>query len=460
MIVDTVIKNCRIISPWGISTEGIGIKGGEIVALAKDTYLPEATRTIDAKGNYVMPGVIDPHVHMGTYHSLTEDSTTIAIAAALGGVTTLGVYLSIGLYSSSDGLSAERFDEWKEIYETHALVDAFFHGRVYSAIDAERILDTTLRYGLPSHKFSMAYKGFEGQQLGMQGIDDGIIFKGFKAIAPLGYPARAMVHAENIDVIFMLKKDIESTGRQDLAAWTDVRPGFCEFLDAERAISIARVVNAPLYIVHISAAQTVNAVAKAKAEGVDVIGETCPQYLTLTKDAPLGPLGKANPSLKDQEDIAELWGGIREGTIECLGSDHVTSTRKMKQDMWTGVPGFTGTEYILPLMLSEGVDKGRITLEKLVEVCCYNNARVFGIYPRKGIIRIGSDADLVIIDLNKKKRVPAKTKLQLTDFCVYEGWELKGWPILTMVRGDVIAEDENIIAKPGIGKYIKRSLAG
>jgi dihydroorotase-like cyclic amidohydrolase len=457
MVVDTVIKNCKVVHPLGIREEGIAINREEIVALAADPCLPNARKTIDARGNYVIPGLIDPHVHLGLYQPANLDIRAGTISAALGGITSIGNYLPGTIYSDR-GLTAEMFAEWKEIYERCAIVDAFFHGRVMSSADIGRLTETIRNHGIISYKFNMAYKGSEGAVIGIQNVDDGLLYEGFRAIAASGLPTRALVHAENIDIINRIRPGIQASGRQDLAAWTETRPDFCELLDAERAICLAQLLETPLYIVHISAAKTIRALYTAKKQDIDVVGETCPHYLTLTKNAPLGPLGKMNPALKCEEDIEALWHGIKEGVIECLGSDHCSPTRKMKQDLWTGVPGIPGIDCLLPLMLSEGVNRGRITLEKLVQVCCYNNAKTFGLHPQKGEICVGSDADLVIVDLTKKAVVAPKAESSLSDFSVYEGRELQGWPILTMLRGNVIMEQGRLVGKTGIGRYLRSQL--
>jgi dihydropyrimidinase len=290
--------------------------------------------------------------------------------------------------------------------------------------------------------------------------DDGFLWFGFKNITSLGPPARAMVHAEDIDIIRRVTSIIKATKKEDLEAWDEARPGFCETLDVERAISLARKNNTPLYIVHVSNGASVDVISRAKAEGVDVVGETCPQYLTLTKSSSIGALGKIAPPLRDDASKERLWQGIREGTIECVGSDHCSTTRDLKKSMWEGPPGAPGMGTLLPIMLSEGVNKGKITLEKLVEVCCLNNAKISGIYPQKGTLQVGSDADLVILDLDKKiKLSPGKMNYEVADFSPYEDWEIKGWPVLTMLRGRVIVEDGEFVATPGVGRYIPRKLS-
>lgn len=455
MRVDTVIKNCNMVSPLGTSPVGVAIKGEKIVAIADDSCLPEAERTIDAQGNYVLPGVIDVHTHLGNKHPLKEDVKD-TIGAAFGGVTTVGNFLGLGK-EPGKGSYAESFDRWKDTWEKGALIDTFFHSSILTETNLQEIKINAKRYGIASCKFYMAYKGPEGEQIGAVSADDGLLWAGFKEIADIGYPFRAQVHAENIDIIYRIKPQIEATGRQDLAAWDDARPGFCETLDVQRAISIASLTRAPLYIVHVHHGPSVDVIAKARSKGVDVVAETCPHYLVLDRTASLGTLGKVNPPITDKASGDRLWQGIREGTISCIGTDHCSVTKEMKREMWKGAtPGLPGVESLLPIMLSEGVNKGRITIQKLVEVLCYNNAKTFGLFPRKGTIQVGSDADLVIVDLDKKAKMTVRPEHGCYDYTPYEGWEVKGWPVLTMLRGNVLVEKGRLVAEPGIGKYIPR----
>jgi len=268
-----------------------------------------------------------------------------------------------------------------------------------------------------------------------------------------------MLHCENIDIIHRLQPEIrDKEHREDLAAWTDSRPGWTEALDIERVAAIAKIVKGPIYIVHLSSAEGVDAVARAHKEGVDIIAETLPTFLTLTKYSPLGPLGKVNPPLRDEKSIERLWEGIKTGIVQCVGSDNATARKNMKQDIWDGCPGLPSIETYLPVMLSEGVNKGRITLEKLVEICCRNNAQAMGLYPRKGTIETGSDADLVIVDLNKSVTLRADTLHQFADYTPYEGWQITGYPILTMLRGNVVMQDGKLLVDSGVGKYLPRFL--
>lgn len=456
MAVDTVIKNCKVVSPEGIIPEGVAINGGKIVAIADDAYLPEAEKTIDASGKYVIPGVIDAHVHYGVYHPCDQEVHDMS-AGAYAGTTTAGCYVGFGA-STQKGTYAEAFDKWKETWEKNTVIDCFFHGGIVSQTTIDEIEENTKRYGITSYKILMSCKGDEAAIIGGDPADDGFLWSAFKNIARLGKAGRLNLHAEDIEIIARILPSIRATGRQDLAAWAEARPGYCETLDVTRAIALAKITGCPIYLVHIHYPDSVEVIAKAKAEGVNVIAETCPQYLVLnsSSDVP-APLAKVAPPVRDQISNNSLWQAIRDGVITCLGSDHCSITTGMSKDLWTRPQGAPGLETLLPIMLSEGVNKGRITLQKLVEVLCYNNAKVFGIYPQKGTIKVGSDADLVIVDLERKVKLSAVNQhYAITDYCLYEGWEVKGWPVLTMLRGNIVVEGGKMVAKSGIGRYIPR----
>jgi len=205
-------------------------------------------------------------------------------------------------------------------------------------------------------------------------------------------------------------------------------------------------------------------IRQARAAGVDVIAETCPHYLALTKydNDKVGSLGKVNPPLRDETSQELLWQGLRDGSVTCLGSDHSTvvpKPDKVKTSIWDAVPGFPGMGMLLPVMLSEGYHKGRISLEQLVGVLCRNNAETYGIYPRKGAIRVGSDADFALVDLDQERVVTAEYMQSAADWGLYDGWNLKGWPTTTIVRGEVVMQDGQVVGSPSHGRYIVRSPA-
>jgi len=289
------------------------------------------------------------------------------------------------------------------------------------------------------------------------GIDDGILYAGFEKISRLGYPARALVHAENVEIFFMLKKRVLEEARGDDIEWDEVRPEICEIDGIHRVICFARDTRCPVYIVHISTGEGAEAVKRAKEEGLDIRGETCPQYLTLAAWDVDRILGKVNPPIRrNREHQKRLWELINHGVLDCIGSDHAPCSKKHKTDFWNAYVGVAGIQTLLPVMLSEGVNGGRISINKLVEITSYNTARIFGMFPQKGTIEVGSDADLVLIDMEKKTTVHAKHLHHISDFSLFEGKELKGWPVLTMVRGSVVMEEGEVTTKRGGGRYIQR----
>jgi len=460
--VDCIIKNGKVVTHSETFPAAIGIDKGKIVAIAPEDLLPPADKVIDASGKYVLPGAIDLHTHMasGEYFNIPFAQTVPKEtgAAALGGVTTVAVYLrrvKTGLLTHIDDL--------KRDFETGSYIDGFFHMMVADEVNLEQI-EKAPSHGVYGLKFLMGYKGPQAEAMGIPPIDDGFVLDGFRRISKLGFPARGMVHAENIDIAIRLRKTIEAEGRQDVRSWFDTRPNFVEEECINRAIFLAKVTSCPLYIVHNTIKESVDIIARAKAEGVDVIMETCPQYLTHTSEDPVqiikeNPVfANVNPPLRGKEDCERLWEGIRDGVIDTIASDDAVFTREEKgNDMWKAPMGVGNTkQMILPVMISEGVNKKRIPIEKVVEVCSYNPARVFGFYPRKGAIAIGSDADLVIVDLEKKVKFSYKMSTSRADWSIFEGWEFTGFPICTILRGKVIAEDGKLVSESGYGRYVYR----
>jgi dihydroorotase-like cyclic amidohydrolase len=261
------------------------------------------------------------------------------------------------------------------------------------------------------------------------------------------------VHCENTDLVAMLKHEMMATGRQDLAAYTESRPAFVEEEAIARVIRLAEFTKCPLYIVHTSVGAGPRLAAEARARGVDVTMETCPHYLLRTAyDEDLDARAKISPPLRDKENLEGLWEGVLGGTIDTLGTDHVPF-RKTGGDLWTEKPGVVSFPWELPLMLHFGVRERRLPLSRLVELNSYNPARRFGLLPHKGIMAVGADADLVVVDLGLEKTVRASEK----GTCLYDGWKLTGWPVLTVARGRVVAEDGVVDeAEFGTGRCISR----
>lgn len=459
MLVDTVIKNCKVVGIDGIISGGIAIDEGKIVAIGRDHRLPSADRYIDAAGNFVIPGVIDPHVHYSLYRPYEEDCKSETRAAVSGGITTEALMTWGGMDKLLISYK-EKFEEAKNIVERHALANVVFIACLFTDQHIQEIPEYVHDLGITQFKHCMFLKGADAEALGIPSFDDAKLYRALEIASTLGPPAISMIHAENVEIYYGLKEKLMKAGRKDLKAWTEAKSGICEAEAVGRVIAVSDYLNVPIYLVHISSMEALDIAVQAQARGSKVIVETCPHYLSLSyKDFPEDyVLAKCNPPLRDKKDIERLWWGIERGYVHCIGTDHCASAGKGTLDIWSAPAGLPGLETLLPVMLSEGVNKRRISMEKLVEVCCYNPAKVLGILPQKGIIAVGSDADLVIVDLEESKIVKAENLHTASDFTPYEGRELKGWPVLTMVGGNIVMEDGEIVGRPGVGKYIPRKL--
>ena len=459
MPCDLIIHGGTVVTASETFQADIAIDGGKIAAVGDRKSMSESTRQIDATGLFVMPGIVDPHAHLG-YMDTLEAVETETRAAACGGVTCLGVYI----LALKDGL-LQQFQKFKDEFEAKSFVDGFWHLMVIDAITTNEIATCPEETGLTSFKFNMGYKGPHADLIGITATDDGATFKGFRMISALGPPAIAACHTENIDIHLMLREELMAQGRKDFQVWNESRPPFVEAECMRRAIYLANNANCPLYIPHITIAEGVDILAEARRDGINVVGETCPQYLTHNGEEPAQVLldhpacGCVNPPLRDRQSNERLWEGIELGLIQCVGSDLAPTTLEMKgDDIWNAPMGLGNTsELILPVMLSEGVNKGRIGLEKVVEVCSYNPARVFGVGHRKGGIEVGLDADIVIVDMDRKITVRPDTQRSMCDWTIYDGWELTGGPTHTILRGEIIVEDgEPRRREAGQASYIAR----
>lgn len=449
----TVIKNGSVVSPHGITKMNVVIKDGVIEELTKREEFDDVDRIIDASGKYLMPGLIDAHVHVGwpdwdLEKAYKEDS----ISAAYGGVTTI---IDRATLPPGETIEEQLFGEdgRVKILEENTYVDIALQACIFTSEDIEEI-PSLLERGITGFKFYIPYKGAEAVPP-MVGIDDGVIFNGFKKIGETGNGAMAQIHAENIELFFKFKEEVlKDEQLSETISWAELRPNFMELEPIIRCAYYAKQNNCPLYIVHQSAAEAPALVERLRAEGIEIIVETCPQYLTMDWRESDRVLSKVNPPIRTKKDQDALWDGINRGVITNLGSDHAPCAKKHKQEFWSAVVGMAGVETMLSVMLSEGVNKGRITFEKLVEIGSYNNAKQFGLLPEKGLIDIGFDADIVMVDLEKEYILKNEDMHGLSDFTPYDNWKMKGKPVMTMVRGEIITQGDKLLGKSGYGKYV------
>jgi dihydropyrimidinase len=462
----TLIRNALIAQPEGTFEGAVGIEGGKIVYIGDAGHFHGAGRVIDGKGLHLLPGAVDTHIHLGAFgkkHGLPTFAQEIDAfkCATIGGVTTIGNHLGMGDTAWVGSLKL-KLREWIDLINRFAIPNFFFHIGVVSDTQIEEIPVYVKDFGVTSYKW-YAYSRGEQETWGMTEITDGDMFMGFRKIASLGDRVLAMRHCENMEVIDKLRYQLkERDGRTDLRAWYESRPGFVEALDIRKVAYMGKITGAHVYIVHVSSKEGVEAVRLAKKEGIRLSSETCIHYLThnIEDAAPFGSLGVESPSLKDAESNRRLWEALADGTIECVGTDSGAMTRSHKSHtIWDALAGFSeDTPLFLPVLISEGVHRGRLSLNQVVKLVSYNASRLHGLWPRKGAVLPGFDADLVLVDLDKTQEVTLdRLHYTLSDFSLFEGWKLRGWPVMTMINGEIAMQDGEITAKPGIGRYIPRS---
>lgn len=449
--MDVVVKNCKVVKPTGIFNLGIAIDGGKIVMLSADSSLPESDQTIDAKGMYVLPGLVDSHMHFPwpPREDFVKKIEAETKACLYGGCTT-AVHMLRGGHDISEEITS-----FVQLYEQNGYMDVGLNAMVLSR-DHIKQFRHLAESGMVSFKFFMPYRVGAKAVKGLPQIDDGLMYLGFRQIADLfqeGFNVHGRVHCENIEIFARLKENyIEN--QIEPASWHEIRPSICETESIIRTIYLAKVTGCPITIVHMSTKESVDLIAEAKGNGVRVAGETCPQYLTLSVDRTDKSLSKVNPPIREKVDNEKLWEGIKNGVLHMVGTDHWPIYKAKKSNFWRGEVGLSTVECWLGMLLSEGVNKGIISLEKLVEICCYNPAKMFGLTPEKGMIEVGSDADLIIVDLSKEVVVGEKPVYSDTDYNIFSGRRLKGCPILTMLKGKVVMEQGKIYGHAGQGRYL------
>jgi dihydropyrimidinase/dihydroorotase len=329
--------------------------------------------------------------------------------------------------------------------------------------------------GVTSFKhFFNAYKPRPGENLAWLGgpSDAGMLYRSLRFCAAPEHPGVVIVHAEDIDLVAVLEAELRAAGRNDLAAWSEARPNAAEAIRVAMAIDLARKAKAPLYVAHLSTAEAADLVAGARREGWPIWAEVTPHHLTHTGDleAEIGCWGKVNPPLRSHRDTERLWRGLHDGGVTCLGSDHGTGgrTRATREkgggkhdNIWAARPGNRGgMEHFLPVLMTLGVHAGRISIEDVARLGAMNTARVFGLYPRKGALVPGADADIVIVDPDLEAVVDDRFYHGLCEVSVYRGWTFRGLARTTVVRGRVMMEDRATVGAPGWGRHVPRGGAG
>lgn len=440
------ITNTHVVTPHGIVRGGVAVRNGAIVAIAADESLPRARETIDGGGHHLIPGVIDGHVHFRD-PGLTqkEDFVTGSRSAARGGVTTV-----LEMPNTQPAVETAEILSAKAAHlASRSLVDYGLIGVI-----TDRNLDRVREL---CDAGAVAYKIFMGPTTGdLPCPDDGAILDVLRQVAETGRPLG--VHAENHQIIAAATARLKKDGRTDPPAHALARPAIAEAESIQRMVLFARETRARVHVFHMSAKEGVELVRRGKGDGVEVTAETCPHYLTLTAAdmATIGPVTKINPPLRGPEDVEALWAGLADGTVGFVVTDHAPHTREEKTNpvIWDNASGASSVQFLLPLML-EQVARGRLTLAALVRCLAEAPARMYGLYPKKGAIVVGSDADLTLVDLDRRGTIRAadmESKVKLTPF---DGVECRGWPVLTLVRGRTVMSDGKVVGAPGHGRFLR-----
>jgi len=448
---DTAITNGTLVIPHqGQLAATLAIAGGKIAGLLEPAETVDADETIDAGGLFVLPGLIDPHMHIGFTGLPLTDVASETRSAAIGGVTTILNYV----------LKSEPYDEpfaeFLDYINRLAYVDMGIHFGIFSRRHIEELPHYINDLGVSSFKFFMSYKGDEASKRGLTPVDEGLLYEFLRELPK--YPgAIANIHAENIEVIWREEERVRELGLDGLPAHYLARPGFAEAQDVMAASYLGQVTGAPLYFVHISSREGVEAVRAGRAGG-RVFAETTPHYLSLTIDSACGLLAKINPPVRTETDADALWDAIVDGAIDTIGNDHAARMRADKAgDVWHAGAAFPGVGTMLSVLLDEGYHKRSISLQRIAEIASANTARIFNLFPRKGTLQVGSDADIAIVDINRERVVDAAYLQSRADFSPWEGLTLKGWAVRTLVRGKTVMCDGEITGREGYGAYLHRT---
>ena len=431
-----------VVTAKGYRRSDVLIEGEQIAAVEPGISSASVAEVIDASNRYVFPGIIDAHTH--PYY--VDDFQTLASTAAYGGVTTLIHYA----YAFPETEAVEAAEKAIELGSKVSCLDFALHLGMFKVAEQYRQIPDVFKLGINSFKMFMAYA-----KLGRMTND-------YYLAAVMDIVAEkngiAMVHAENGLVTDYLEDKFNTQGLSAIQSFTRMRPDVLEAEAINRAISIAEVCGCRIYIPHVSAQRALEPIERARRNGQQVYAETCPQYLSLTEDDLFrwGPLAKIGPPLRNQSDIDSLWRALKGRTVDVVASDHAPKGQQPDEDFFGAAYGSAQAETLLVLTYDGGVNTGRISLPRLVEVLCENPAKIFGLYPRKGALEPGSDADLLIFDPGEKLVLKKENLHSAAGTTLYEGRECLGRPTMSFQRGRPVLVNGELAVQAGDGEFLPR----
>jgi dihydroorotase (multifunctional complex type) len=449
--VDLIITGGRLVSPEAIVEGDIAVEAGRIVAMGPAGSMPPARETIDATGLYAIPGAIDVHVHFREPgFSSKETWTSGSRAAAVGGVTTVFDMPN----TRPPTFTPAAVEQKRAIAEAQSIVDFGIYGLMGEDPD---LIEPMLRAGASSFKL---YMGSENPLVPCP--PDGAIVEAMERTAALGI--RITVHAENTPILERRGERLRAAGRTDAAAHLEQHCDLATVEGVSRTALFAEWTGAKVHIAHESSRHSLPILRAAKARGVDLTVETCPHYLFLSTDdgARLGPnFMRVKPPVREPGHAGPIWDALVEGLIDILSTDHAPHRpeEKLREPIWDAAAGFPGVETSMRLMLAQ-VSRGRLTLCAYVRMACAAPAKAFGLYPRKGVLAVGADADIVLLDMNARGTIRRETLHSIGNATPFEGFPIEGAPVRTLVRGRTVALDGRPVAEPGWGRCVADTMAG
>ena len=451
---DLLIINGTVVTHTGMVQADLAVHGGKIVGILSPTGSPQAEEVIDAKGMLVLPGVIDSHVHFNEPGRETwEGFETGSKSAAAGGITT---FIDMPLNSSPCTVNGSELKRKIEKGEKHSVVDfGLWGGATPENMDCLEELD---QGGVLGFKAFMSNSGIDE----FMHIDDGDLVEILHRLGKMGQVLG--LHAENDVITTHLVKKLRAAGRVDRKAFLESRPPLAEEEAVHRALFIAArtAPGTSLHFLHTTLSSNMEAVHQAKRKGLKVTVETCPHYLALTdKDfLHLGPVAKCAPPIRSEEEVHSLWNSVKNGRVDMIGSDHSPCTLDLKekgnQNIWEAWGGISGVQTMLPLLYSEGVVKRNLPLPLLVRMLSYAPSRLFGLFPRKGALQPGSDADIVIFDPHQKWVIEREGLFYQNKHSPFIGMAVTGAVVTTLLGGKFVYQKGEIVAPPGTGRFLPR----
>ncbi len=451
-MLDKLYLNGIIVTNIGKYPGSIGVKDGKIAVITQDASDLAAKEVIDCGGRFILPGFIDGHIHPcdpGTTHR--EDFEHLTSAMAAGGITT-GMMMPMNVPVIVD---TKTFEYTKQVYEGRGYVDYTIHGAAIST-NLNTVDSLWRETGATAIKMFMCFSTDDAPF-----VNDEEMYAHLEILAKNG--GLALIHCENDGLIRKTERELKEQNLTDGMAYNASHPDYAEVEAIGRAILYLRKTGARAVIVHVSTAEGLRMIHKAQEEGVQVWAETCPHYLTFIDEdmKTLGARLKFSPPMRGKTNRQELWELLEKGYVQTVASDHCPFSAEEKlsspDNIWNVPNGIPGVQTLAPVLLN-AVSQGKISLEKVVELTSLNAARIYGLYPQKGALQVGSDADFVVVDMDLEKEYTEQDNLSKCPWSPYFGLVFKGWPVMTVCRGEVVYQNGKIVGKKGHGKYISRTL--